>query len=250
MKNTIPAIALAFLFAGCQQGNDAEMGNDEKAREAQTQIADEDKMAYAIGTDMGNSILRLNEEYEALAMDPEVVGQGFADALNKQSILSNEEVSGQMQAFQQKSRLAQQQKMQARQASIQAENTAYLEKMAAEGFTNTGSGLLYKVVEAGADGTVKPGAEDRVKVHYTGTLTDGTQFDSSVGRAPFEFSLSGGVIKGWLEAVRLMPVGSKYRFVIPPQLGYGDSANARIPASSILIFDIELLEILESAASQ
>ena len=91
----------------------------------------------------------------------------------------------------------------------------------------------------------KPQATDRVKVHYHGTLIDGTVFDSSIERGePAEFGLN-QVIKGWTEGLQLMPVGSKFRFYIPQELGYGERATGSIPPYSTLIFDVELLEILK-----
>ena len=93
----------------------------------------------------------------------------------------------------------------------------------------TESGLQYVVLTTG-DGTVRPGAKDKVKVHYHGTLIDGTIFDSSVDRGtPISFGLN-QVIKGWTEGVQLMVVGDKYRFYIPSELGYGDRSAGKIPA--------------------
>lgn len=88
----------------------------------------------------------------------------------------------------------------------------------------TDSGLQYEVIEAGEEGAARPGPEDQVTVHYTGTLIDGTVFDSSVERGqPATFPLN-GVIKGWQEGLQLMPKGSKYKLYIPAELGYGDQA--------------------------
>ncbi|MCM8536588.1 MAG: FKBP-type peptidyl-prolyl cis-trans isomerase [Lentisphaeraceae bacterium] len=111
-----------------------------------------------------------------------------------------------------------------------------------EKLTKTATGLEYKVVKA-AEGD-KPAKEDTVSVHYTGYLTDGTKFDSSVDRGqPATFPLS-GVIPGWTEGVQLMAVGSKFRFKIPGNLAYGErGAPPRIPPNATLIFDIELLSI-------
>jgi len=106
----------------------------------------------------------------------------------------------------------------------------------------TESGLQYVVLTTG-DGTVRPSAKDKVKVHYHGTLIDGTVFDSSVDRGtPISFGLN-QVIKGWTEGVQLMVVGDKYRFYIPSELGYGDRSAGKIPAGSVLIFEVELLAI-------
>lgn len=110
-----------------------------------------------------------------------------------------------------------------------------------DGIIVTESGLQYEVIKMGKGR--KPSAEDRVKVHYHGTLTDGTVFDSSVDRGePITFALN-QVIKGWTEGVQLMPVGSKFRFYIPQELGYGAQAAGSIPPYSVLIFDVELLDI-------
>lgn len=116
--------------------------------------------------------------------------------------------------------------------------------MVKEGVVTTESGLQYQVLEKGT-GTQHPEASDKVKVHYHGTLIDGTVFDSSVARGqPISFGLN-QVIKGWTEGLQLMVVGEKTRFFIPSNLGYGNSASGPIPAGSTLIFDVELLGINE-----
>lgn len=110
-----------------------------------------------------------------------------------------------------------------------------------EGVIVTESGLQYEVLKMGKG--KKPAATDRVKVHYHGTLIDGTVFDSSVDRGePIVFGLN-QVIAGWTEGVQLMPVGSKFRFYIPQNLGYGERAAGSIPPYSTLIFEVELLGI-------
>ncbi|WP_415881430.1 FKBP-type peptidyl-prolyl cis-trans isomerase [Neptuniibacter sp. QD72_48] len=107
--------------------------------------------------------------------------------------------------------------------------------------TQTSSGLQFKVIEK-ADGTSKPSATSTVKVHYHGTLIDGTVFDSSVDRGePIEFGLN-QVIKGWTEGLQLMATGDKYRFYIPSNLAYGNGSAGVITPGSVLIFDVELLD--------
>lgn len=111
------------------------------------------------------------------------------------------------------------------------------------GVQQTASGLQYEVLRQGS-GAKPPSAASKVKVHYVGTLISGKEFDSSVRRGqPAEFGL-GQVIKGWTEGLQLMPVGSKYRFFIPSELGYGARGTRGIPPHSVLIFEVELLEIL------
>jgi len=121
-------------------------------------------------------------------------------------------------------------------------NSFLAENRTAEGVVETSSGLQYKVLNEGT-GTEHPTARSKVVVHYHGTLLDGTVFDSSVERGdPLSFGLN-QVIKGWTEGVQLMVVGEKTRFYIPANLGYGNSATGKISAGSLLIFDVELLEI-------
>ncbi|WP_240155224.1 FKBP-type peptidyl-prolyl cis-trans isomerase [Chitinophaga sp. Cy-1792] len=130
-----------------------------------------------------------------------------------------------------------------------AKNKAVGEKFLAENKSKPGivtlpDGLQYQIIKEG-DGA-KPTLQDKVKTHYHGTLIDGTVFDSSVERGePISFPVS-GVIKGWTEALQLMPVGSKWRLFIPADLAYGDrQAGPTIQPGSALIFDVELLEIVK-----
>ncbi len=111
-----------------------------------------------------------------------------------------------------------------------------------EGVIETASGLQYQVLQQG-EGTEHPTARTKVKVHYHGTLLDGTVFDSSVERdSPISFGLN-QVISGWTEGVQLMVVGDKFKFFIPSTLGYGNRAAGKIAPGSLLIFEVELLEI-------
>ena len=123
--------------------------------------------------------------------------------------------------------------------------TAFLtENKAKPGVVTTTSGLQYSVEKEGTG--AKPTATDRVKVHYTGKLLDGKVFDSSVERGqPAEFGV-GEVIKGWTEALQLMPIGSKWKLFIPADLAYGDrGAGADIKPGSTLVFDVELIDIVK-----
>lgn len=125
--------------------------------------------------------------------------------------------------------------------AIEKGNDFLAENLTREGVVATASGLQYEVITMG-DGAM-PADTSRVKVHYEGTLMDGTKFDSSYDRGePITFALN-GVIPGWTEGVQLMPVGSTFRFYIPSALGYGPRGTGPIPPNSVLIFKIELLGI-------
>ncbi len=113
-----------------------------------------------------------------------------------------------------------------------------------DGYKKTDSGLRYKITETNPDGQ-SPARGEMVSVHYTGTLTDGTKFDSSYDRdKPIKFPLgTGRVIPGWDEGIQLLKTGEKARFIIPPHLGYGKNGTGPIPPNSILIFDVELVDV-------
>ncbi|HPR61631.1 MAG TPA: FKBP-type peptidyl-prolyl cis-trans isomerase, partial [Prolixibacteraceae bacterium] len=135
-----------------------------------------------------------------------------------------------------------------RQANEGAKNASEGETFLAknkleDGVVELASGLQYKILAEGTGS--KPSATDKVKCHYHGTLIDGTVFDSSVQRGtPAEFPVN-GVIKGWVEALQMMPVGSKWRLFIPSHLAYGDQgAGGSIGPKATLIFDVELIDIV------
>lgn len=130
------------------------------------------------------------------------------------------------------------------QLNLESGNAFLEENKSREGVNTTASGLQYEVITEGTG--PKPSADDRVRVHYHGTLIDGTVFDSSVDRGePAVFGV-GQVIPGWTEALQLMPVGSKWKIYIPSDLGYGErGAGADIGPNTALIFEVELLEIVE-----
>jgi len=199
----------------------------------------EQKVGYALGMNIGANMKRQN-----LELDPEQVAAGLVAAYKGgKTLLTEEEMAAVLTAFQQQM----QQKMQEQQAKLSAENLdkakAYLaENGKKEGVVTTESGLQYKVLSSGAGNS--PTAESTVKVHYRGTLIDGTQFDSSYDRGePAEFPVT-GVIPGWTEALQLMKVGDKWQLVIPPELAYAErGAPPVIPPNAALVFEVELLEV-------
>lgn len=251
MNKYIAIVVSGLLLAACQQDtNKTKVNKDGAEQEKKISISEKDKTSYAIGVDMATTLIKLNNNFATSKLDFTKVQKGFADKAANKVALSDEEIQKQLETFRQDLVTAKQEKQKAQLARKTADNARFFETLDAKGFTKTSSGLYYKVLSQGKKGAIKPSATDKVRVHYTGTFTDGRQFDSSVGKASFSFSLLGGVIKGWIEAVQLMPVGSKYQFVIPPELGYGNADHRSIPAGSILLFEIELLEIVEKNSNK
>lgn len=243
MKKVIRISALAaavMLAAGCQ----------EKAAETPVEVVqvqlntDDQKAAYAIGASIGSFASQTLKQQEELgvALDREMVKAGLLDALLAQLQMNEEDMAAALRTHEQRmNTLVQEQAKQQREDTRKA-GAAYLEaNKAKEGVTVTDSGLQYEVIKQGNG--AKPTAADTVTVHYTGTLIDGTVFDSSRERGqPTTFPLS-NVIQGWTEGLALMPVGSQYRLTIPAELAYGDQDLGAIPAGSVLVFDVELLDI-------
>lgn len=126
--------------------------------------------------------------------------------------------------------------------NIEIGNSFLTANKANPGVVETASGLQYQIVKKG-DGSVHPSAKSTVKVHYHGTLLDGTVFDSSVERnEPISFPLN-RVIKGWTEGLQLMKAGDTFKFFIPSDLAYGNAATGKIKPGSVLIFEVDLLEV-------
>ncbi|MFP4529029.1 MAG: FKBP-type peptidyl-prolyl cis-trans isomerase [Candidatus Kapaibacterium sp.] len=205
-----------------------------------------DSLAYAVGVQLGMSL-----KQDSLIVNPEIIHAAVDDVFNApQTRLNNQEIMGVLTRAQK-----QIQERQQRMAGVKAdENLAEANKFLEEnkskpGVKVTESGLQYQVIK---EGTGKSPAEtDMVKVHYHGTLPDGTVFDSSVERGePAEFPLN-RVIPGWTEGVQLMKEGAKYKFFVPPSLGYGErGAGQKIGPNQLLIFEVELLEVMDQQNPQ
>jgi FKBP-type peptidyl-prolyl cis-trans isomerase len=200
---------------------------------------DNQKLSYALGLDLGAYFKNLGED-----IDLEVLHQGVADAYTgNKPLLSAEDAAEIQQKFAQKQQEERLKKTVEMITNNKKAAEDFLKENAAkEGVKTTESGLQYLVMTEGAG--PKPKEEDTVSVHYKGTLLDGTEFDSSYSRnEPAVFPLN-RVIPGWTEALQLMPVGSKYRIFLPPDLAYGDrGAPPVIEPGSMLIFEVELLGI-------
>lgn len=198
-----------------------------------------EKVGYLVGTDVGRSLAQIKDELD-LAVMVQAVRDAFA---GKPPAMAEAERNALREEFSREMRV----KLEARAAALATSNREQGAKFLAEnkakkGVFTTPSGLQYMVLRQGSGARPRP--TDRVRVNYHGTLLDGTVFDSSYQRnQPAEFMLN-QVIPGWTEGVSMMPVGAKYRFWVPSQLGYGErGAGGQIGPNATLVFDVELLAI-------
>lgn len=201
------------------------------------------KLSYALGQQIGKQM-----KGQGIELDPKVFAESVSDVLKgKKSQLSEKDFMATMMDLQKKM----QEKMAAKAKEDEKASAANKKKgeeflkanRKKKGVKQTKSGLQYKVLKEGKG--KNPKATSQVKVHYKGTLIDGTEFDSSYKRnAPATFGLN-QVIRGWTEGLQLMKPGAKYQLYIPSDLAYGPRGRPSIPGSSTLIFDVELLEIVK-----
>jgi FKBP-type peptidyl-prolyl cis-trans isomerase FklB len=201
----------------------------------------QDSIAYTIGANWG-----LMLKGDSLMFNPEIIKQGINDALFVgKTKLTEDQLKEVMTAFQNQLKEKQMKMQQIKADANKKKGDAFLaENKTKEGVKTTPSGLQYKVVTEGHGKT--PTKESTVKVHYTGTLIDGTKFDSSRDRnQPAEFGV-GQVIKGWTEALQLMKEGDRWMLYIPSDLAYGPRAASEvIGPNEVLIFDVELLNVVD-----
>ncbi len=227
-------ILLITIFIGISlQG----MAQKHKQKNKDTEInlkTELDTINYCLGLNIGSTVKSQGLE----EVDVDLINRGILAGMGKDSSIINEKDAAVIinSFFKKKYMDKLKKKDMESQKWLEANKTK-------EGIITTESGLQYKILRNGDGAT--PKATDKVKVHYHGTLTDGTVFDSSVDRGePIEFPVN-GVIKGWQEALQLMKVGCKWRLFIPPALGYGErGAGDLIGPNVVLIFDVELLDIV------
>ena len=196
------------------------------------------KLGYIIGMDIGKSLKDQGTE-----VDLDSLVSAIRSTYNGEELaMTADEAAAVRQEYIQKRQAEQQAEAAAAgETNLVAGQKFLAENATKEGVQLTASGLQYKVVTMGTG--AKPAATDTVKVHYRGTLLDGTEFDSSYARnEPISFALN-RVIPGWTEGVQLMPVGSKFMFYIAPDLAYGEGGGGPIPPNSTLVFEVELLDI-------
>jgi FKBP-type peptidyl-prolyl cis-trans isomerase FklB len=192
-----------------------------------------DSLSYAIGINVGDNLRN-----QKLNVNADILAKAIKDAIaNNKSVMTSEKSGAFIQNY-----------FQAQAAKAGGENKAKGDAFLAQnktkaGVQTTASGLQYKIVTTGTG--LKPASTDKVKVHYHGTLLDGTVFDSSVNRGePATFGVT-QVIQGWVEALQMMPVGSKWTLYIPSDLAYGPQGPPSIGPNQALIFDVELIEIVK-----
>jgi FKBP-type peptidyl-prolyl cis-trans isomerase FklB len=227
MKHTALALALCLALPALAADPAPKLNTDAQ------------KAAYSIGFNFGSSLTK-----EVPDIDADALQRGLQDALKKkQPALTPEQQAEVMNKFQQ-TVMAQKQ---ARMEASEKKNTEAAAKFMADnakkpGVTALPSGLQYQVIASGKGAT--PKANDRVKVHYQGTLLNGEVFDSSIKRGePATFQVD-QVIPGWTQALQKMKVGDKWKLFIPPELGYGKrGAGAKIEPGMALVFEVELLEV-------
>lgn len=219
-----------LLLAGVAVAQDAPALKDQK-----------EKLSYALGMDLGNQLRKMSIE-----VDPNLFGKGLKDALTgSKALLTEAEVRAAVSEMQAGLKLRAAEARKAGAENNKKAGDAFLtENQKKEGVVTLPSGLQYRILKAG-DGK-KPTIDDTVVCHYRGTLVDGTEFDSSYKRnQPATFPIK-GVIKGWTEALQLMPVGSKWQLFIPSDLAYGErGAGTAIEPNATLIFEVEIISIQE-----
>jgi FKBP-type peptidyl-prolyl cis-trans isomerase FklB len=204
-----------------------------------------EKFSYALGMKMGQNLGK-----QSVPVDPAILARGLKDGMaGGKTLLTDDEAQAALKAVQDDLRAKQQAKMQeAEEANKKVaeankkEGEAFLaENKGKDGVVTLPSGLQYKILTAGTG--PKPSTSDSVVCNYRGTFINGTEFDSSYkGGQPLTFPVT-GVIKGWTEALQLMPVGSKWQLFVPSDLAYGDHGRPGIAPASTLIFEVELLSI-------
>lgn len=216
------------------------------AEEKQELKSQKDKLSYSIGLDIGT-----NFKNQSIEINPDILAEGLKDALSgEKALLTNEEARKVLADFQQEMRAKAETRHNEAVEKNKKEGAAFLAgNKTQKGVVTLPSGLQYKIITEGSG--PKPKADDTVTTQYRGTLVDGTEFDSSFKRGqPATFPVS-GVIRGWTEALQLMPVGSKWQLFVPPDLAYGPrGAGQTIGPEATLIFEVELLSIQEPGKAE
>ncbi len=260
MKSVLKVSLLAatvMLAVGCQK-EETKAKPAEPAAQVQTDAGktakiefknDNDKAAYAIGVSFANYLKNSIEKPKEIGIElnKDLVLKGIQNSFADNAQMTEEETRAALSALDKRVAATMKKRSEERAAKAKTEGADYQSKFSKEkGVVTTKSGLMYKVETMGTG--PKPKDTDTVEVQYKGTLPDGTKFDSSYDRGqPATFPVN-QVIPGWTEALQLMPVGSKFKLVIPPSLAYGARETPTIPANSTLVFEVELQKIVKDEA--
>lgn len=258
MKSTIHATSLAIAavlaLSACNKpaakGDAAKPGSGEAS--ATTDAGkfpglptEKEQISYTIGMAMGKQLAEIKDEVNLDTVVKAMRAQMAGDKL----LLNDEQAKGIFETFGQKMQAKQLAKAMAdAKANLDAGAKFLAENGKKPGVVTTASGLQYQVLTAGTG--AKPAADSGVKVHYKGSLLDGKTFDSSYDRGEPAVMPLQGVIPGWSEGLQLMPVGSKYKFWIPSTLAYGEQAPPTIGPNQVLVFEVELLEIVKPPSAK
>lgn len=238
-------VTAAWVWSSSEARSDAEKATLNAAPEASKPAEKEpfptfrEKLSYSIGMNIGSNI-----KQQQVDIDLDLMVKAIKDVLaGGKTAMTEEQVRDTFMAWQKEMRANFEKKQKELGEKNKKEGEAYLaENKKKDGWKTLPSGLQYKPVKEGEG--VNPKETDTVKVHYKGTLIDGTEFDSSYGRGePAKFPVR-GVIKGWTEALQIMKPGAKYQLCIPSELAYGErGGGAKIGPHAVLLFDVELISI-------
>ena len=237
MKKLLYFIPAIIFLTACENGSTGEGVSLPLSSEI-------DSVSYAYGLSVSESLNKIEEDLgDGNGMDVNLFTNGVREGVAGNPRFTSEQIQAVLAAFGQKMQVAGQKKQQEEGLKNTAIGEEYLEKNKAnEGVQVTPSGLQYKVIQEGTG--AKPTLEDKVTVHYTGKLIDGTVFDSSVDRGePATFGLN-QVIRGWTEGIPYFREGGNGILLIPSALAYGENGSGNVPPNTVLIFDVALIQVL------
>ncbi len=252
IRITLVALLVCSAFASYAEDAKPSPSPSDSPATTSTFKDEKDKVSYSLGVDIGRTLQKFQ-----LDLNEAALSQGIADVLeSKPMAMTDQELQTTLQAFQQKMMQKQQEAVSKKQEEMkgvaeknEADGKKFLDDNAKKpGVKTTASGLQYKVIKEGSGD--KPKDTDVVETNYRGTTIDGKEFDSSAKHGSTASFPVNGVIKGWSEALKLMPVGAKWELYVPSDLAYGvEGYGDDIAPGSTLVFEVELLNIKKNAAS-